>query len=46
MIKRIKRQNEKADDLMEKQDDMIASYKERMEEAVEKVKDKLYEKAK
>merc|ERR1719183_713755 len=41
MVEEIKKQNEKADDLMEQQDDMISNYRDRMEEAVEKIKDKL-----
>jgi len=44
MVSEIKKQNEKADDLIEKQDDMIANYKDRMEEAVEKIKNRLFEK--
>ena len=44
MVDEIKKQNEKADDLMEQQDDMIANYRDRMEEAVEKVQDKLFTK--
>ena len=44
MVEEIKKQNEKADDLMEQQDDMISNYRDRMEEAVEKVQDKLFQK--
>jgi hypothetical protein len=45
MVNEIKDQNEKADDLMEKQQEMISDYKDRMEEATEKIKDKLLEKS-
>jgi hypothetical protein len=46
MVAQIKKQNEKADELVEEQEDMVAQYKARMEEAVQKIKDKLYEKNK
>mmetsp|Transcript_40004 Transcript_40004/g.107051 ORF Transcript_40004/g.107051 Transcript_40004/m.107051 type:complete len:367 (-) Transcript_40004:420-1520(-) len=45
LVKEIKGQNEKADDLMERQKEMIADYKDRMEEATEKIKNKLIEKS-
>jgi len=45
MVNEIKDQNEKADDLMEKQEEMISDYKDRMEEATEKIKNKLLEKS-
>ena len=41
----IRKQNEKAKDIMEQQEDMIADYKEKMESAVEKIQKKLLEKA-
>jgi hypothetical protein len=41
----IRKQNEKAKDIMEQQEDMISDYKERMEAAVEKIQKKLLEKA-
>jgi hypothetical protein len=41
LVEDIKKQNTHADDLMEKQEEIIATYKDRMEEAVEKIKDKL-----
>lgn len=46
LIENIQHQNTEADDLMEKQDEVITEYKDRMEDAVEKVKDKLEEKGK
>ena len=45
MVNEIKDQNEKADDLMEKQQEMISDYKDRMEEATEKIKNKLLQKS-
>uniref|UniRef100_A0A6U4YR53 Uncharacterized protein n=1 Tax=Hemiselmis andersenii TaxID=464988 RepID=A0A6U4YR53_HEMAN len=44
MVAHIKRQNEKARELVEQQDDMVATYKEQMEQAIQKINDKLYEK--
>jgi preprotein translocase subunit SecA len=41
LVEDIRKQNTQADDLMEKQEEIIATYKDRMEEAVEKIKDKL-----
>mmetsp|Transcript_4358 Transcript_4358/g.10114 ORF Transcript_4358/g.10114 Transcript_4358/m.10114 type:complete len:380 (-) Transcript_4358:66-1205(-) len=46
LIDTIKKQNTQADDLMEKQDEIITEYKDRMEDAVEKVKAKLEKKGK
>jgi hypothetical protein len=46
MVAQIKKQNEKADELVEEQEEMVASYKTQMEDAVQKIKDKLYEKDK
>jgi hypothetical protein len=46
MVHEIRSQNEKADDLLEKQEEMISDYKDRMEEASEKIKNKLEEKSK
>lgn len=46
LIETIQHQNTNADDLMEKQDEMITEYKDRMEDAVDKVTDKLEAKGK
>ena len=45
VVATIKKQNEQAKDILEQQDEMIANYKEKMEEAVDKINKKLLEKA-
>lgn len=44
MVREIKSQNEKAGELVESQDEMVAQYKEQMESTIQKIKDKLFEK--
>ena len=45
VVATIKKQNEQAKDILEQQDEMIANYKEKMEEAVDKINKKLLEKS-
>ena len=45
VVATIKKQNKQAKDILEQQDEMIANYKEKMEEAVDKINKKLLEKA-
>jgi len=44
MVSEIKKQNQKANELVESQDEMVAQYKEQMETTIDKIKNKLFEK--
>jgi hypothetical protein len=44
MVAEIKKQNQKANELVESQDEMVAQYKEQMETTIDKIKNKLFEK--
>jgi hypothetical protein len=44
-VQTIRKQNEKAKEIMEQQEDMIADYRQRMDAAVEKIQKKILQKA-